>query len=148
MYFEAPIVKWSSTNPSYYLTGKFVDPKSGRNVDWSADGNMHFAEVTKNVLYKIEGIVLRKDTDFIKACKANKRGTGLDAGGWMPDGVENDLIPPEDGVYTIWLRPAGDGTEEDGYFYSWYDDGSGSGGGAKLVGGYLIKFEKTGDIKG
>ena len=37
---------------------------------------------------------------------------------WYPDGMDNNQGVAEDGEYMVYFRPAGDGTEEDGYMRS------------------------------
>jgi hypothetical protein len=62
----------------------------------------------------------------------------------------NDLTVPVDGVYTIWFRPDGDGTAEDGWEWIHFagdgDKCDESVNHGATRGGFMYKFEKTADL--
>jgi len=141
---------------SFYIVGDITDPVSGRRLSWTSitplDGNMLLTTVdgpssstADDGLYKYENIAIRTEDSF-KIVKSSK--TGLKASVWYPDGMDNNRTVAEDGIYTIWFRPAGDGTEEDGWEYI-YHVGDGSEDPQHhgcTNGGYMYKLEKTGEI--
>ena len=142
----------------YYLTGEFTDPITGRAFSWAddsaVDGNMQFVMVSDG-LYKLENVGL-KTTDVLKVRNLNKRLTQYND--WFPDGMDNNRTVAEDGVYTIWFRPAGDGTAEDGWEWIHYSgDGDGctadgtpqnpAANHGATKGGFMYKFEKTGNLQ-
>ena len=118
---------------TYYLTGTIAS--------WGLNADYELVEVEEG-LYKIEGVSL-KTSDLVKAVMSNKYGESI--GSWYPDGMENNQKVNEDGVYTIYFRPAGDGTEEDGYTYIPHEgDDSGLDAHGCTNGGYMFKFVKEG----
>lgn len=71
--------------------------------------------------------------------------------------MDNDRSGYEDGIYTIYFRPAGDGSAEDGWEYIHYQgDGDGctadgtpenpAANHGATRGGFMYKVVKTGDI--
>ena len=147
---------------TYYLYGTIAS----KNQDWTLDPELEMIPV-EDGLYKIENIQLAKAElgvdqfgnpiknsdpagpeiigDHFKVVISSKRGTSV--AGYWPDGVENDRTVAEDGVYTIWFRPNGDGDPADGWIRV-YVEGDPEGNGAShgcTKGGYMYKFEKTGD---
>ncbi len=159
----APTEPAPSLKPNtYYLYGTIAS----MNQNWSLDPALEMTEV-EDGLYKIEGIALRKAElgvdqfgnpiknsdpagpeiigDSFKVVKSSKRGTSVTS--YYPDGVDNNRTVPEDGIYTIYFRPNGDGNPEEGWIkvYTMSDpEGDPAAHGAK-VGGYMYKFEKTAD---
>ena len=127
---DAPAPTWEK---GYYLTGTVADwgLKEGMMLTEEGDG-----------LYSFGPIALTAD-DMIKVIDVNKKGTGI--GNWYPDGMDNNQGVDEDGEYTIYFRPAGDGTEEDGYTYIYYvGDGSEDAQNHGCTrGGYMFKFVKA-----
>ena len=132
---QAPETQATEPSPilgsSYYLTGTVADwgPKAG--FEFTRTDNTEVEE------YSISGIALTTD-DMIKAIKTNKGGTA--AQDWYPDGMDNNITVDHDSTYTILFRPNGDGTEEDGWIYSWKagEPGYDVGGGTEHW-GYLFK---------
>lgn len=120
---------WAAKASTYYLSGTIAD--------WGINENYEFVEVETG-LYKCTGVVLTT-SDLIKAVMSNKKGTAISS--WYPDGMDNNQTVTEDGTYTVYFRPAGDGTEADGYIYIPY--GSDADAHGCTNGGYMFKFEKT-----
>ena len=109
-------------------------------------------EAVEDGLYKFEGLVLRT-TDAVKAVESSKSGTAISV--WYPDGMDNNQTVEEDGIYTVYFRPNGDGTAEDGWNWVHYQndgDGCSADGDADHAanhgatrGGFMFKFVKTGE---
>ena len=155
---EAPALK----PKTYYLYGTI----ESMNQNWSLDPALEMTEV-EDGLYKIEGIALKKAElgvdqfgnpiknsdpagpeiigDNFKVVQSSKRGTSVSY--YFPDGVDNNRTVSEDGVYTIYFRPAGDGNPEDGWIkvYTMSDPEGDPAAHGATVGGYMYKFEKTGE---
>ena len=135
---------------------------------WDPVPGLELEEVEKDVLYKIENIALKKAElgvdkygnpiknsdpegpeiigDSFKVGKSSKRGTTINE--YYPDGVENNRTVAEDGIYTIWFRPNGDGTAEDGWVYVYKEtdpEGNPASHGC-TNGGYMFKMVKTADL--
>ena len=137
---------------SFYLIGNITDPVTGNRLDFDAPqadtsllSNLKLQPVEgEEGLYKYENIVLRTDDSF-KVVKTGKKGDAVSE--WYPDGWDNNRTVPEDGIYTVWFRPAGDGTAEDGWEYIYYvgDGSSDDLNHAATRGGYMYKIEKTGE---
>ncbi|MBQ3331565.1 MAG: starch-binding protein [Ruminococcus sp.] len=128
---EQPVV-WDK---GYYVTGTVADwgLKEGMMMTDEGDG-----------LYSYGPITLTTD-DMIKVIDVNKKGTAI--GNWYPDGMDNNQQVAEDGDYMIYFRPAGDGTEEDGWNYIYYvgDGSDDSLNHGCTRGGYMFKFVKEED---
>ena len=119
---------------SYFLTGSIAS--------WGPNDNflMTKTENADHEEYMIEGVAL-KTTDMIKAIKSSKSGD--EAAEWYPDGMDNNISVEEDGIYTVYFRPAGDGEED--WYYCYYA-GEKDDGGANNHGGKLFNFVKTADL--
>ncbi|MBE7060482.1 MAG: hypothetical protein E7389_06630 [Ruminococcaceae bacterium] len=116
---------------AYFLTGTIAS--------WGLNADYEMTEAATG-LYKIEGVALTT-SDLIKVVKSNANGTAI--GSWYPDGMDNNQTVPEDGDYTVYFRPAGDGTAEEGYTYIPYEgDNSGLDAHGCTNGGYMFKFVK------
>lgn len=119
------------TANSYFLTGTIAE--------WWLNSNYELTMVEEG-LYKITDVELTT-SDLLKVVKSNINGTTI--ANWYPDGMDNNQQVDEDGTYTIYFRPAGDGTEAEGYTYIPYEgDGSGLDSHGCTHGGYMLKFEK------
>lgn len=119
------------TANSYFLTGTIAE--------WWLNSNYELTMVEEG-LYKITDVELAT-SDLLKVVKSNINGTTI--ADWYPDGMDNNQQVDEDGTYTIYFRPAGDGTEAEGYTYIPYEgDGSGLDSHGCTHGGYMLKFEK------
>lgn len=119
------------TANSYFLTGTIAE--------WWLNSNYELTMVEEG-LYKITDVELTT-SDLLKVVKSNINGTTI--ANWYPDGMDNNQKVDEDGTYTIYFRPAGDGTEAEGYTYIPYEgDGSGLDSHGCTHGGYMLKFEK------
>lgn len=119
------------TANSYFLTGTIAE--------WWLNSNYELTMVEEG-LYKITDVELTT-SDLLKVVKSNINGTTI--ADWYPDGMDNNQKVDEDGTYTIYFRPAGDGTEAEGYTYIPYKgDGSGLDSHGCTHGGYMLKFEK------
>lgn len=119
------------TANSYFLTGSIAG--------WGLNSNYELTMVEEG-LYKITDVELTT-SDLLKVVKSNINGTTI--ANWYPDGMDNNQKVDEDGTYTIYFRPAGDGTEAEGYTYIPYEgDGSGLDSHGCTHGGYMLKFEK------
>jgi len=123
------------TANSYFLTGTIAE--------WWLNSNYELTMVEEG-LYKITDVELTT-SDLLKVVKSNINGTTI--ADWYPDGMDNNQKVDEDGTYTIYFRPAGDGTEAEGYTYIPYEgDGSGLDSHGCTHGGYIFKFEKQATI--
>lgn len=123
------------TANSYFLTGTIAE--------WWLNSNYELTMVEEG-LYKITDVELTT-SDLLKVVKSNINGTTI--ANWYPDGMDNNQQVDEDGTYTIYFRPAGDGTEAEGYTYIPYEgDGSGLDSHGCTHGGYMLKFEKQATI--
>ena len=112
---------------------------SGTIAGWGLNANYELTEV-KTGLYKIEGVALTAST-LIKVVKSNNNGTVI--GSWYPNGMDNNQTVSESGNYTVFFRPSGDGTAEEGYTYIPYEgDNSGLDAHGCTNGGYMFKFVK------
>ena len=123
---------WAQFTPkSYFLTGSIAG--------WELNSNYELTMVEEG-LYKITDVELTT-SDLLKVVKSNNNGTTI--ANWYPDGIDNNQKVDEDGTYTIYFRPAGDGTEAEGYTYIPHEgDGSGLEHHGCTNGGYMFKFEK------
>ena len=123
---------WAQFTPkSYFLTGSIAG--------WGLNSNYELTMVEEG-LYKITDVELTT-SDLLKVVKSNNNGTTI--ANWYPDGIDNNQKVDEDGTYTIYFRPAGDGTEAEGYTYIPHEgDGSGLEHHGCTNGGYMFKFEK------
>ena len=160
---EAPTSDAPALKPkTYYLYGTIAS----MNQNWSLDPALELTKV-EDGLYKIEGIALKKAElgvdqfgnpiknsdpagpeiigDSFKVVQSSKRGTSVSY--YFPDGVDNNRTVSEDGVYTIYFRPAGDGNTEEGWIkvYTMSDPEGDPAAHGATVGGYMYKFEKTGE---
>ena len=114
---------------TYYLTGSIAS--------WGINEDYELVEVEAG-LYKCAGVAITT-SDLIKVVKSNRAGSGI--GSWYPDGMDNNQKVTEDGTYTVYFRPAGDGTEADGYTY--IPHGSDADAHGCTNGGYMFKFVET-----
>ena len=114
---------------TYYLTGSIAS--------WGINEDYELVEVEAG-LYKCAGVAITT-SDLIKVVKSNSAGSGI--GSWYPDGMDNNQKVTEDGTYTVYFRPAGDGTEADGYTY--IPHGSDADAHGCTNGGYMFKFVET-----
>ena len=131
---DAPIPTEPPTeNPikgsTYYLTGSIAGWAAQAEYEFQPDGAGQ---------YKITGIALTTE-DMIKGIKTSKNGQAIND--WYPDGMDNNITVDHDSTYTVIFRPAGDGTAEDGFIYSWQagDPEHPVGGGTEHW-GYLFKL--------
>jgi len=123
------------TANSYFLTGSIAG--------WGLNSNYELTMVTGG-LYKITDVELTT-SDELKVVKSNNNGTTI--GSWYPNGMDNSQKVDEDGTYTIYFRPAGDGTAAEGYTYIPHEgDGSGLDSHGCTNGGYMFKFEKQATV--
>ena len=145
-----------------YLIGT-IDSLGG-NV-WSPTPGLEMVEV-EDGLYKFGPVELKKAElgvdqfgnpiknsdpdgpeiigDNFKVGKTSKKGTSIAT--YYPDGVDNNRVVTEDGTYTIWFRPNGDGNPEEGWqkIYTMSDpEGDPAAHGCKN-GGYMYKLVKEG----
>ena len=153
---------------TFYLIGNFEN----YGDHWTPYVPFELTEVEAGVLYKIEGIELKAATlgvdqygnpiknpnyvegdpdnpeilgDNFKVGKSSKRGTTI--ADYYPDGVDNNRTVAEDGTYTIWFRPNGDGDPADGWIKVYMEsdpEGNPAAHGCSKHGGYMYKFVKEG----
>ena len=131
---DAPIPTEPPTeNPikgsTYYLTGSIAGWAAQAEYEFQPDGDGQ---------YKITGIALTTE-DMIKGIKTSKNGQAIND--WYPDGMDNNITVDHDSTYTVIFRPAGDGTAEAGFIYSWPagDPDHPVGGGTEHW-GYIFKL--------
>ena len=106
--FAVGIIATQAAGGDYYLTGSVAGWGMDESFVMTRTGNTDHEE------YMIENVTLTT-SDQIKAIKASKSGEAISD--WYPDGMDNNITVAEDGVYTIYFRPAGDG-DADAWIYS------------------------------
>ena len=128
-------VSWTGqAEPEVFEAGYYV---TGTVANWGLNKDFYMTDEGDG-LYSYGPIFLTAD-DMIKVISPNKKGTAI--GQWYPDGMDNNRTVPGNGEYTIYFRPAGDGTAEDGWEYIPYEgDGTGEETHGCTVGGYMFKI--------